>query len=256
MVPAQRPSVQYPVTEGVGWDERLSTMHRARFGFVIVLAIAGLVGLSGCQNDPNQAVRISDVTVTDAQIEAIAQRFAADLAAHNPQFKDPVGQVRQSVAELTVFNELARRYASEKGIELPTPDYEATAAQYGAPADDPFVRLNAETSAYLTALRDHATPREPTESDVQDVYRRYKELAGADAQPYDVVKQALKDVPEYPLALGLRSDLLAALDRYGLSVNPRYQPLNIPLLAVSQGQLVLVDLPMGDQGTGAVRDVS
>jgi hypothetical protein len=39
------------------------------------------------------------------------------------------------------------------------------------------------------------------------------------------------------------------LDRYGLTVNPRYTPLDFPLFSVSQGQLVLVNLPMGDQGT-------
>ncbi len=234
-------------------------MQRARLGSVVVLALVGLLGLSGCQNNPNQGIRIGDVTVSDAQIEATAQRFATDLAAKNSDFKDPVGQVRQSVAELTVFGEAARRYAREKGIELPAPDYEGTAASYGAPADDPFVRLNAETSTYLTALREHATPQPPTEAEMQDVYRRYSELAqsaGQDVQPYDAIKQALQELPEYSQALGLRTELLAALDRYGLTVTPRYQPLNVPLLAVSQGQLVLVDLPMGDQGTGAVRDVS
>jgi hypothetical protein len=231
-------------------------MQRVRLGSAVVLALVGLLGLSACQNNPNQGIRIGDVTVSDAQIEATAQRFATDLAAKNSDFKDPVGQVRQSVAQLTVFNELARRYAREKGIELPAPDYEGTAASYLAPADDPFVRLNAESSTYLTALRDHAAPRQPTEADMQEVYRKYAELAGENAQPYDAIKQALQELPEYPQALGLRDELLAALDRYGLTVTPRYQPLNVPLLAVSQGQLVLVDLPMGDQGTGAVRDVS
>jgi hypothetical protein len=230
-------------------------MQRVRFGFVVV-ALAGLLGLSGCQSHPTEGVQIGDVRVSDAQIEATAQRFAADLASQNSDFKDPVGQVRQSVAELTVFNELARRYAREKGIELPTPDYDTAAASYGAAADDPFVRLNAETSTYLTALREHATPRQPTEAEMQDVYRKYVELAGDQAQPYEAIKQALQDLPEYPQALGLRTELLAAMDRYGVAVTPRYRPLNVPLLAVSQGQLVLVDLPMGDQGTGAVRDVS
>ncbi len=37
-------------------------------------------------------------------------------------------------------------------------------------------------------------------------------------------------------------------------MNPRYQPLNeFPLLAVADGQLLLVGLPLGEQGTGATR---
>jgi hypothetical protein len=38
-------------------------------------------------------------------------------------------------------------------------------------------------------------------------------------------------------------------------VNPRYSPLSVPITTLSNGQLVLVSLPLGYQGTGAVRDL-
>jgi hypothetical protein len=224
-------------------------MQRVRLGFVAAVALVGTLALAGCQHDPDRALQMGDVTLDNAQVEAAADRFASELANSPSGIADPVGAVRRSVVQLTVFNELARRYAQEKGITLPEPDYAASAEALGAPEDDPYVRLNAETSAYLTALRTQAAPQTPTEADMQEVYARYVELAGADAAPYDQIKQALLELPEYAQSLGLRTELLAALDRYGLTVNPRYTPLEFPLFSVSQGQLVLVNMPMGDQGT-------
>jgi hypothetical protein len=230
-------------------DERLLTMQRVRLGFVAVAALIGTVALSGCQRDPDTALKIGDVTMDNAQVEAAAEHFAARLADSPAGIEDPVGAVRQSVVQLTVFNELARRYAQEKGIAVPAADYAASAQALGAPAEDPYVRLSAETSAYANALRGQATSQKPTEADMQEAYARYVELAGDNAAPYDQIRDALLELPEYSQSLGLRTELLAALDRYGLTVNPRYTPLDFPLFSVSQGQLVLVNLPMGDQGT-------
>ncbi len=224
-------------------------MQRVRLGFLAAVALVGTLALAGCQHDPDRALQIGDVTVDNAQVEAAADRFATDLANSGQPIEDPIGVVRRSVVQLTVFNEVARRYAQEKGIALPEPDYAASAQAFGAPEDDPYVRLNAETSANLTGLRTQATPQTPTEADMQEVYGRYVELAGADAAPYDQIRQALLELPEYAQSLGLRTELLAALDRYGLTVNPRYTPLEFPLFSVSQGQLVLVNMPMGDPGT-------
>jgi hypothetical protein len=224
-------------------------MQRVRLGFVAAVALVGTLALAGCQHDPDRALQIGDVTMNNADVEATADRFATQVANSPRTIEDPVGVVRRSVVQLTVFNELARRYAREKGITLPQPDYAASAQALGTAADDPYARLNAETSTYLSALRQQATPQTPTEADMQDVYGRYVELAGADAAPYDQIKQALLELPEYAQALGLRAELQAALGRYGLTVNPRYTPLDFPLFAVSQGQLVLVNMPMGDRGT-------
>ncbi len=224
-------------------------MQRVRLGFVATVALVGTLALSGCQHDPDRAVQIGDVTVDNAEVEATADRFATALANSEQPIEDPVGAVRQSVVQLTVFNELARRYAQEKGITLPEPDYASSAQSLSAPEDDPYVRLEAETSAYLPALRAQATPQTPTEAEMREVYDRYAKLAGEQADTYEGVRTELLRLPEYAQSLGLRTELLAALDRYGLTVNPRYTPLEFPLYALAQGQLVLVNMPMGDQGT-------
>jgi hypothetical protein len=223
-------------------------MQRVRFGFVAAAALVGTLALSGCQHDPDRALQIGDVTLDNAQVEATADRYASGLANSGQPVEDPVGAVRRSVVQLTVFTELALRYAQEKGITLPAPDYAAAAEALGAPEDDRYVRLNAEASAYLNALRAQATPQTPTEADMRLVYSRYVELAGEQADSYEGVRTELLRLPEYAQALGLRTELAAALDRYGLTINPRYAPLEFPLYSLAQGQLLLVDMPLGDPG--------
>jgi hypothetical protein len=164
------------------------------------------------------------------------------------------------VAEETVFLEVARRFAREKGITPGAPDYEGAASQLGASVDDPYVRLNAESDSYLTALRENATARTPTEAELHDAYDRSVKIAGPGQATFEQISAELMQLPLYANALALRDELTAAMGRYGVTVSPRYQPLDFPLYSVSVtasgGQLVLVSLPLGQQGTGAVKAVS
>jgi hypothetical protein len=89
---------------------------------------------------------------------------------------------------------------------------------------------------------------------MRDVYDRFSALAGPGAATFEQIRDELLRLPEYGEALALRDALIAAADRYGVTVNPRYQPLDeFSLHVVGNGQLVLVSLPLGQQGTGAVR---
>ncbi len=231
-------------------------MQRVRLGFLATVAMVGTLVLSGCQHDPDRALQIGDVKIDNAEIEADADWFATKLANLPQPPEDPVGLARRSVVQLTAVNELARRYAREKGITLPEPDYAASAQSLEAPEDDPYVRLHGETSAYLPALLAQATPQTPTEADMREVYDRYAKLAGEQAGSYEDVRAELLKLPQYAQALGLRTELLAAMNQYDLIVNPLYMPLEFPLYALGQQEeLVLVDLPIGDQGV-PVRDAS
>jgi hypothetical protein len=223
---------------------------------LVALAVAGLLALAGCAHDPSQALRVGDFTIDNAQVEATAQPFAESLSTNAAGVTDPVAKVRQSVVELSVFREVARRYAAEKGITPGAPDYAGVAQSLNVSQDDPYARLNAEAGAYLTALRSNGTGRTPTDAEIQDVYNQYLSIAGSGAASFQQVHDELLSLPEYAQSLALKDNLTAAMSRYGVVVNPRYQPLQFPLLVVANGQLTLVSLPLGDQGTGAVRSVS
>jgi hypothetical protein len=220
-----------------------------------IVAVAALVGLllTGCTQTNTNAdtLRVGDVSVDDSQIEQIVGPEATRLTGLGV-----TDDLRQSAAELTIFREVARRYAAENGITPGAPDYETMAQQFQSTTDDPYVRLNAEAIAYRTALINATTARTPTEAEMHEVYDGFVQLVGPVAT-YDDIRGELLNLAEYGQSLALRDGLTAAMDRYGVTVSPRYQPLREDLLVVTLaagGQLTLVSMPIGPQGTGAVRD--
>jgi hypothetical protein len=233
-------------------------MKAIRVGLVVAALVATLT-LSGCDRDPAQALRVGDFTLSNTQVDETAQGFVDALIASGSAVEDPAAKVRESVVQQAILKEVARRYAAEKGISVPAPDYEATAANYGLDVNDPYVRLTAETSAYVEALRASVPPRQPTEDEMRQVYadfvKVYQEQAGpgATVPSYADIRSELVDFPEYSQSLAVRDELLQAMDRYGVIVNPRYQPVAYSLLVAGGGALPIVTLPLGQQSTGAVR---
>jgi hypothetical protein len=227
-------------------------MHRVRVRTKVAAAtLAGLLVLTGCSRSTTEALQVGDETFDIVRIDEIAQPVTDRLAEGG--VTGVSGEVRQSVVETTAFLEVARRYAQENGIAPPEPDYAGTAASLGAPEDDAYVRLQAEAFAYLTELREQAASRTPTDAETRKVCEDFIAVAGPGAATYEEIYFQLLEFPEYGKALTLRDELMAAADRYGVSVNPLYQPIEFGLLTVSNGQLTLVSLPLGEQGTGAVR---
>jgi hypothetical protein len=245
-------------------------MQRVKFALAGVAVAAALV-LSGCQNDPEQAVSMNGFSLREQQVERTAEEIEADVKVLIEEAKrqgqqvneGPIrGDLRLNVVQLTVFNELARRYAQERGYQVPAPDYASIATQIGLPADDPYVPLYADADAYRNLLLANVAPATPTEADVKAVYAGYRRLQEQSGQPGGYTEEELKAQivtnESFRRGLGVRNELMAAAQRYGLVVNPRYAPLEFPLAIVRTelGPLTIAALPLGDQGTGAVRDVS
>jgi hypothetical protein len=230
--------------------------RRHRWRRLAAVALVGLVVLTGCTRDrnPDEALRVGDLTVDTAQVEATAAPLVAGLADAGTTGLD--GEIRRSVVQLMIIREVTRRYAQEKGITPGAPDYAGVAAQHQTGTDDPYVRLNAETAANLEAIRENSSPRPPTEDEMRDVFDRFVELVGP-GPTYEAIRGELLGLEDYSRSLGMRDELLAAMDRYGLTVNPLYQPLDFALYTVQvnapAGEFVLVSIPLGEQGTGAVR---
>src|SRR5690606_9216821 len=98
-----------------------------------------------------------------------------------------------------------------------------------------------------------ATARTPTEDEMRGVYDDFVAIVGPNAATYEQVRGELLTWTEFGKALAVRDGLSEAAQRYGVTVHPRYQPLEYPLLQTGQnGELTVVTLPLGEQGTGAV----
>jgi hypothetical protein len=246
-------------------------MQRARrFAPIALMALIGGLALAGCQsNAPDVAVQIGDMRFTNSQVDDIVDQIDGEVlaaAANQPTPsptppvglpKDQFGSIRQRVVQFVVFNELARRYAAEKGLALPTPDYTASASQIGLAANNPYVKLATDNEAYRTLLTSKIAAAAPSEADLREAYARVKKVS-PDVPSYDEIKPQLLQLPDLAAGLGLRNELKAATGRYGVSLNPRYEPFELPLAVVSAGQsqIVLVALPLGTSASPAVRDLS
>lgn len=237
-------------------DERVAPMQR----LAALALLAGLL-LAGCQSEPSQAAAVGDVTISHDEVDATAAAYeAASAAAAQPGQQFGNGDrafLRQYVVQATIFNEVARRYAQEQSIPAPQPNYAETANRLRLTENDRFVRIVADNEAYRSLLLGRAQSAQPTEDDMRDAYNRYVKAArGAGVEPvsYDEIRQELVATPQYSAGIGLRNALAEAAQRYGISVSPRYQPLEVPIWAPPQSQLVLVALLLGEQGD-AVRDL-
>ncbi|MBX6750089.1 MAG: hypothetical protein IRY85_10545 [Micromonosporaceae bacterium] len=227
---------------------------------ITALALVGVFALAGCARTTEEALRVGDVSIGNSQIEQTAAPLAEALGATAPGSADTasvVAQIRQSVVQLTIFTEVASRYARERGVQPEAPDYQGVATALQVDVNDPYVRLKAQADAYRDALLADATGRTPTEDEIRGVYDHYVAVVnrgGGVPATYEQIRDELLNFPEYQQALALRDALIEAAQRYGVSVHPRYQPVEYPLLQVgTQGQFTLVTLPFGPAGTGAVR---
>lgn len=234
-------------------------MQRVR-ALALVAVLSGLL-LGGCQAQPSPAASVGDVAITDEQVDATAAAYEeSESQADRPPFANgDRAYLRQFVVQAAVFSELARRYAQEQGLPAPTPDYAATATRLGLTPDHPFTKVVADSDAYRQLLLSRAAPGQPTEEDMRDAYDRYVKAAtnaGVEPVAYSDIRAELVATPEFAQGIGLRNELDAAAQRYGVEVSPRYQPLESPIWAPSQSQLVLVGLQLGEDTGDAVLDVS
>ncbi len=232
-------------------------MQRIRRFVMVAAILLGGVTLAGCQSQPGTAAYVGDTRITDSQVESLVATIQADIDKSHPGSTVPAGDLREIVVEHSVFNELAKRYAAEKGIAVAHPDYKAASDQIGLPADDPYVRLSADEDAYRTALLSKVTPVQPTEADIRAVYDKVTKVV-SNVGPYEQVRPAIVALPSLAPALGLRAALSDAANRYDVGVSPRYQPLELALTMVGTNPSVaIVTLPVGKvSGSPAVRDVT
>jgi hypothetical protein len=247
-----------------------------RLASVAALALVGGIALAGCQAaPPSVAAQIGDFRITNERVDQIVNQIDDEVAAARQTQqaqatpsaaptgeveglgKDQIGDVRATIVQLSVFDELSRRIASDKGLTLPAQDYKASASQIGLSENNPYIKLAVDADAYRTLLLSKAQSVTPTEADLREAYRKVVASGGSQVGPYDQVRPQLLAVPELGQGLGLRSQMLKAAATYGLVVNPRYEPLEMPLTIVgsAQSQIVLVSLPLGASPSPAVRDL-
>jgi hypothetical protein len=220
---------------------------------LLAVAVAGalaLAGLAACRDSPSVAAYVGSAQLTNKQVEQMVAEFPTATR------EKAAPQIRQLVVSNFVARELSRLLAAEHNITVPPADvtpYQQAAGNAGVNPNGAFVTLQAEADAGMRAIAQLGTPQAPTDADKREVFTALVDENIVQPGQYDQVKDQI-DSPEMRAALGLRPVLQDARKKYQTSVNPRYQPVGVPVrFTLAQGQ-VTAQVVVSLQPSPAVSD--
>ncbi len=233
---------------------------RARRLVAVASVAVGLVALSGCRSEPGVAAYVGDHRITEDAVTGIID----DVRAKNPTPTEAVESIpgqevrlpgRTEVVSTLLLGEVCERVSAAEGYRSQgQADPAQVAQQLGLSPDTDYVRRVAELYTCLSGIPVGA-PVAPTEQELADLVAAGKR---AGAIPADVtVEQAAPqlDGDQLRQALANRDSLAAAVKAHDVTVNPRYRPVEFPLLSFS-GNVVAVGVPLGEPASDAVTDLS
>ena len=243
-----------------------------RFASIAVVASLAVAGLSACRSEPTVAAYVGDSgRITETRVQEIwddARTELTEAAAQQPGASAgpaamPItrGDIVRTLVSADVLAQAAQRQNVTVPANLPLGDY---ATQLRLPQTAEYVRLYAESDARIRLLRDKAqNAPAPTDADLREVYDVLIKSKGIEGGT--TFEQFKTNLPPENLTLvktaaAVRNQVAEVTKAMRIRVNPRYQPLTIPVLEfqAENGELrPLVTVPLGANADDSpVLDVS
>ncbi len=231
---------------------------RARRLVAVASVAVGLVALAGCRTQPGVAAYVGDQRITEDAVSGVLDELRESAApTADPAPGAPPTQLpgRNQVVSTLVLGEVCQRVSADKGYR---PQGQAepaqVASQLGLAPESEYVRKVADLYTCLSGLP-AGEPAAPTEQELADVVAAGREAGVIPADVPDDAAARQLDVPQLRTALATRKSLAEAVEAYDVTVNPRYRPLEFPVLSFS-GNAPAVSVPLGEPGSDAVTDIS
>jgi hypothetical protein len=234
-----------------------------------VLAVAAAAGLlltvlTGCHSDPRIAAYVGDATITEAQVDSVLSEAVAAVDKDNEATKnDPSATpehapTRSDVVAALTANEITNRALTQLGITR-GPSNQGQAGQESALLKTRYAAAVTSVQSGVNALANAADQNlQPSDADLRDVYDRAVAAGLATPGQFDTIKPQLAQVEGLPQELDARNKLADRLTHEQLTVNPRYAPLDFPILTLvsqSTGQsfvAIALSLAKGPAGTPVI----
>lgn len=220
-----------------------------RLASIAAVVTVGVIALSGCRSQPGVAAYIGDHKITEDQVTHVVDD-AQHKPAGNPQAKPPS---RKDVVSVLVLGKVCERLSADKGFKPQKQISNDQAAQAtGVAADSQYAAEFARLYSCLSGVQ-AGNPVAPTPAELADLVARGK-AAGVIPQEVPVQEAASQlDGDQLRHALASKRTLADAVSAYHVTVNPRYRPLEFPILSF-QGNGAAVSVPLGEPGSDAVVD--
>jgi hypothetical protein len=247
-------------------------MQRARrLASVAVVASLAVAGLSACRSEPSVAAYVGGGKVTESRVQEVWDEARKALNDAGPQAgaesASPAAlaitrsDVVRALVSVDVLTEVAKKENVTLPADLALADY---ASALRLPESAEYVRLYARSDSLIKALRQNAqNAPAPTDADLREVFDVL--VANEQIAPGSTFAEFKAALPAQNMQLvqsaaAVRKEINEVTGPLRIRVNPRYQPLGIPVLEfqTQAGELrPLVVAPLGAEGADSpVTDVA
>jgi hypothetical protein len=233
-------------------------MQRAR-RLVSVAAVASLAvaGLSACRSAPSVAAYVGDTKITESRVDAVWNEARDAVQAASPPASGEalaISITRADVVRVLVSADVLPEVAKKHNVSLPSNlQLNEYASALHVPASTEFVRLFAQSEGYVSALQQSVkNAPAPTDDDLREVFDALL-AAGQQAAQGTTFEQfksglAAQNVQAVQVAAAVRNEINEAATPLDVRVNPRYQPLGIPVLQFQTQQGAVKPLVVASLG--------
>ena len=211
-----------------------------RLSAAVLSGVLAAGSLAGCRSAPNVAAYVGKSTITEQEVDDVVRNAteAADQVNKGLATDDPLRvkvPPRDQIVSTMLVNEICGRLKTDRNLTFLNVDEAAVARDEALPPDSTIARERANLYACISTLEQTAAPVAPTEAELRDIFDRGQKAGAIDPElKFEDVGDQL-DGQQVRSALGLRKPFVDAIDRYDVTVNPKYQPLEVPILSFQGG---------------------
>jgi hypothetical protein len=217
----------------------MTMLGARRLAASAVVASLAVAGLSACRSEPSVAAYLGDERIAESRVQDVwdeandAVTAAGQPAQPGEAAPAPItrADVVRALVGVSVLAEVAKKHDVTLPADLKLAEF-ATALH--VPATTEYIKLYAENQAYLQLLQQGATSApEPTDADYKGVYDVLVANQGIEpGTTFEAFKGGLSDQNKQLVqrATAVRKEIAEAVGPMDITVNPRYQPLEIPVL--------------------------
>ncbi|MGW3806954.1 hypothetical protein [Micromonospora sp. NPDC005113] len=238
---------------------------RARRLLAVASVAVGLVVLSGCRAEPGVAAYVGDFRITEDALTAAMSDLrtknptpsasATPTTGDQPPVEKPPLPDSAQVASVLVLAKVCEQVSAEENYQpRGQVAVDQVAQQLGLSPDTGYVRRMTELYTCLSGVPVGESVA-PTEQELAAVVAAGRKAGTIPAQVTDQEAASQLDGDQLRGALATRKALGEAVDRYDVTVSPRYRPLEFPLLTFPNNAPA-VSVPLGEPGSDAVTDIS
>ncbi|BCJ44434.1 hypothetical protein GCM10010168_12480 [Actinoplanes ianthinogenes] len=267
---------------------------------MVVVASLAIAGLSACRSAPTVAAYVGDAQIPESRVQDIwddaRAAFDADAEAKLAEARkavddakaqlatgqateldvktaeDALAQVptrmpieRADVVSVLVSRKLYDQLAQRHSVSLPAElAYDRAGAAVGLPASTEYVRLYTQNAVLQYLVSQSLTGAAAlSDADLKDVFQRAeKRNAIRPGTTFESFRSGLNAqfTEDLKNGVALRNELTSVAGPLHITINPRYQPMEIVTYSYplqNAPALDLVGAPLGDQRSGLpVTDLS